>query len=233
MKVHRSAILLGVAIAGLVLGQQGCASPDVQSSGPIEFTLPSAGASTSFAESTPSPRATPLAHASPAGETKPGGPTRAEDSDGILAGKRRIVIRPIPGTESIVAVDGKGRLNVTDGESASGLFVLTPSGDRYLIKTAQAGADGEPSCMEVKSKGSESLTVVASACDAGRAAQLFTIAKAQGKVSAGRPTYSIANGDAFLQDFGDGLIAEELGDAPLKTTYAFVDNGPSTLPDLD
>jgi hypothetical protein len=29
--------------------------------------------------------------------------------------------------------------------------------------------------------------------------------------------------------FPRGLIAEELGDSALKTTYAFVDNGPSTL----
>jgi hypothetical protein len=130
-------------------------------------------------------------------------------------------------------VDDRGRLSLTDGEAEHGLFVLTPSGDKYLIKTAKAGAGGEPSCLGVKNNGSASLTVEAAACDAGRAGQLFTITRQQARTEDGSPTYAISNRSAFLQVFPSGLIAEELGDAPLKTTFAFVDNGPATLPALD
>ena len=130
-------------------------------------------------------------------------------------------------------VDDKGRLSYTDGEAEHGLFVFTPVRDKFQIKTAKADASGEPSCMGIKQNGSQSLTVVAAACDTSRAGQLFTITE-QDKKSNGRPTYSIANEDAFLQIFPrSGLIAEELGDGPLTTTYDFVDNGPSTLPSLD
>jgi hypothetical protein len=86
--------------------------------------------------------------------------------------------------------------------------------------------------MGVKTNGSGSLTIEAAACDTGRAGQLFTIT-AQ-KTKDGHPTYAISNRGAFLQVSARGeLIAEELGDAPLKTTFGFADNGPSTLPILD
>ena len=68
-------------------------------------------------------------------------------------------------------------------------------------------------------------TVVAAPCDTSRAGQLFTLSRQKDKD--GDPTYAISSQNAFLQVFErSGLIAEELGDAPLKTTFALVDNGP-------
>lgn len=154
-------------------------------------------------------------------------PAAAAAADPILTGKRQVVIKPIPSFESIVAIDGKGRLNLTDGEAKFGLFVLSPVGKKWQIKTAKAGDGKKAACVGIKNNGSDPLTVVATKCDAKRAGQLFDITKLKAKDN-GRPTYAISSGGAFLQYFPrTGLIAEELGDAPLTTTYSFVDNGPA------
>jgi hypothetical protein len=198
---RRATNAIGVLAAGMLLTQQACTSVDQQSNGPIGFVSPSAAnqPSTVSQESSAPGKAT----------------------DPILAGRRKIVIKPIPSFEEIVAVDTKGRLTLTDGEAEHGLFVLTPVGDKYQIKTAQP----EPSCLGIKTNGSKALTVVAAACDPGRAGQLFTLSRQ--KDQNGDPTYAISSQNAFLQVFErSGLIAEELGDAPLKTTFALVDNGP-------
>jgi hypothetical protein len=226
VRAHRSTVLLGVLAAGLVLTQQACTASARQSSGPGTPAAPAAPGAPAAEKSAPAAAEKPA----PATE-KAGGKAPATGAGQILAGKRQIVIKPVPAAESILAVDGRGRLNLTDGEAEYGLFVLTPVGDRYQIKTAKAGPGGEPSCMGVKTNGTDSLSVEAAACDTRREGQLFTIAARKGGAS---PTYAISNQGAFLQVFGrTGLIAEELGDAPLKTTYAFVDNGPATLPALD
>jgi hypothetical protein len=204
VRTQRSAVLLGVLAAGLMLTQQACTATGGPTSEPVAFTPPVG----------PSSPAAPASPAVPASENP------------ILAGKRQVVIKPVPGFESIVAVDAKGRLGLTDGEAEHGLFVLTPVGDKHQIKTAKAAAGGEPSCMGIKKNGSAPLTVVAAACDTGRPGQLFTITREDS-------TFAISNGSAYLQVVRSGLVAEELGDAPLKTTFEFVDNGAATLPALD
>jgi hypothetical protein len=154
-------------------------------------------------------------------------PASAAAADPILAGKRQVVIKPIPSFESIVAIDGKGRLNLTDGEAYYGLFVFSPVGDKFQIKTAKPGDGKKAACIGVKNNGSSALTAVAATCDTKRAGQLFTITKLKAKDN-GRPTYAISNASAYLQYFPrTGLILEELGDAELTTTYSFVDNGPA------
>jgi hypothetical protein len=151
----------------------------------------------------------------------------AAAADPILAGKRQVVIKPIPSFESIVAIDGKGRLNLTDGEAYYGLFVLSPVGKKFQIKTAKPGDGKKAACIGVKNNGSNPLTAVAATCDSKRAGQLFTITKLKAKDN-GRSTYAISNAGAFLQYFPrTGLILEELGDAELTTSYSFVDNGPA------
>jgi hypothetical protein len=151
----------------------------------------------------------------------------AAAADPILAGKRQVVIKPIPSFESIVAIDGKGRLGLTDGEAEFGLFVLSPVGEKYQIKTAKAGDGKKAACIGVKNNGSNPLTAVAATCDSKRAGQLFDITKLAAKDN-GRPTYAISNAGAFLQYFPrTGLILQELGDAGLETSYSFVDNGPA------
>jgi hypothetical protein len=212
VRTQRSTVLLGVLAAGVLLTQQACTPAGDSAAEPVAFTPPAGS----------SPAAPPATKASkaPKGSKAPASP--------ILAGKRQIVIKPVPSFESIVAVDAKGRLGLTDGAAEHGLFVLTPVGDKFQIKTAKVGTGGEPSCMGIKKSGTASLTVVAAACDTSRSGQLFTITQQTKK-----PTYAISHESAFLQEFPSGLIAEELGDAPLKTTYEFVDNGPSELPSLD
>lgn len=229
MKSVRSTIALGVLAAGLVLSQQACAATTPQA-GPAPSTSESEETGgTSGGGEAPS-KAEEGGGKAPAKSAEPKEGGKAP-KDPILAGKRQIVIAPVESMESIVVVDAKGRLSTTDGEAEHSMFVLTPVGGRYQIKTAKVGAGGEPSCMGIKGNGTAPLTVVAAACDAGRDGQLFTIKKQKAKDN-GRPTYAISNRDAYLQIFPSGLIAEELGDAPLLTTYAFVDNGPSTLPVL-
>ncbi|WP_285472874.1 hypothetical protein [Actinoplanes sp. NBRC 101535] len=156
-------------------------------------------------------------------------PAAAAAADPILTGKRQVVIKPLPSFESIVGIDGKGRLDLIDGEPAYGLFVLSPVGDKYQIKTAKAGDGPKAACIGIRNNGSNPLTAVATTCDAKRAGQLFTLV-AQTAKDNGRPTYGIHNQGAFLQYFPrTGLIAEELGDANLATTFSFVDNGPAPV----
>ncbi|MFI5936278.1 hypothetical protein [Actinoplanes sp. NPDC051494] len=151
----------------------------------------------------------------------------AAAADPILAGKRQVVIAPLPSFESIVGIDGKGRLHVTDGEPKFSLFVLSPVGKKFQIKTAKAGDGKKAACIGLKNNGSKPVTAVATTCNTKRAGQLFTITKLKAKDN-GRPTYSISNGGAFLQYFPKtGLIVKKLGGASLKTSYAFVDNGPA------
>jgi hypothetical protein len=77
--------------------------------------------------------------------------------------------------------------------------------------------------------------VVATACNWAAPSQLFSFYD-KGKDNQGRTMYGIENQAAFLQynpNGNSGLIAEELGDAPLDSTWVLIDNGPATLPDLD
>lgn len=63
----------------------------------------------------------------------------------MLSGTRQVAIVPVPSFESVLALDAKGRLGLTDGESDRSLFVFTPNGKRFQIKTAKADSDsGEP-----------------------------------------------------------------------------------------
>jgi hypothetical protein len=157
------------------------------------------------------------------------------DPDEILSGKRQVAIRVLPDPEAILAVDDKGRLDATDGGTDKGLFVLQPVGGGYQIKTARTDGSGEPSCMGLRhSTDTRPDTIVAAACDLRARGQVFTIREREQTDGAGRPTYAIlARDDAFLQVSSTwGLYAQPLGDSPLTTTFAFIDNGPATLPTL-
>lgn len=195
-------------------------------------TACSSTGTTSTATSAPAPA--PAPSSAPVNPSATATATLGDKAGNVLDGGRQVVIAPIPGGESILAVDDKGRLGPADGDVDKGLFVLTPANRKYQIRTAQPGPGGEAACLGVKQNGSNPLTVVATPCDTSRAGQLFTIKQEKNKDSKGRPTYAISNQGAFLQVAdGYGLIAEELGDSPLRTTYSLVDNGPATLPSLD
>jgi hypothetical protein len=199
------------------------------SASPPEAPYPSDSASPPEAPC-PSDSADPSESGAPTG-----GPSSGVD-DAILRGERQVTIRPNPSFESILAVNRNGRLNLTDGPTRRGLFVLTPIGeDKFLIKTAKADASGEPSCMTTKRNGSAPITIVAAPCDVSREAQRWFVSAQEEHGSEGGPTYRIGNrGGLFWQvSSRNGLIAEEPEDQPEPTTFSFVDNGPSTLPALD
>ncbi|WP_433074028.1 hypothetical protein ACQP1P_26635 [Dactylosporangium sp. CA-052675] len=176
------------------------------------------------APSPPSPSAAGAAPSAPSSQPGPAAPQpSATGPDApILLGTRRVVIRPAEAGESILAVDGSGRLNVTDGGTGKGLFVLVPTGARHMIRSAT----GDRACLGLRSNGSAPLTIAATACDPSRDGQLFTIKPPE---SGDPATFTISVGDAFLLVSGaNGLIAEELGDATPLTTFVFVDNGPAS-----
>lgn len=237
VKIRRSTFLVGVLAAGLLFTQQACSASDPGAaaakdpkSDSVQLTGDSAKAGDS-AKVGDSAEVGDPAKGEDAGKAPEDTAGDRVSAGSILAGKRQVVIKPNPGSESIVAFDAKGRLSLIDGEAEHALFVLTPSGDKFLITTAKAASGGEPDCVGVKASGSASLTLVATPCDTSRKGQLFTITE-QKKV-AGRPAYSISVAGAFLQVGPSGLIAEELGDGPVKTTFSFVDNGPASQPVLD
>ncbi|MFL6114223.1 MAG: hypothetical protein ACJ786_23120 [Catenulispora sp.] len=212
---------LGVAIA---LGQpRGHARPE-------QPGLP-ATASTS---ATTAP-ATPSTSKGTPPSSRPSGPA-------VLSGDRQVHFYVLDkGTEvpeSLVDVLPDGRVGIGSDFGDRGLFVPRPttsSGDVYQILTAKLRTGGQPLCLAVQANGSKPLTVVTAACDTGASDQLFVLHE-QGKDNQGRTMYGIENQAAFLQydpDGNSGLIAEELGDAPLDSTWVLIDNGPATLPDLD
>jgi hypothetical protein len=117
---------------------------------------------------------------------------------------REVVIEAVQQAGRYLAVGAGGRIELKPGRS---VFVLSPAGaGRYLIRTGGA-------CLGVRANGSKPLTVVTTRCDAKRAGQQFSI-RPEGAA------YSISNQGAYLQYFPSaGLIAQEIGDDPLATTY--------------
>jgi hypothetical protein len=198
---RRSARMLAGAVL-LALAQHGCAGGGAPASTPASATR---------SVSVPPPSSSPPS-------STPADP---------LSGGRQVNIVPldkgneVPG--SMLAVTQGGRVQVTPDRGESALFALSKAGGAYLIRTTK-----EASCFKVRSNGANPLTVVVATCDAGDATQLFTFDD-NGKDGRGRTAYGIRNRDAFLQwrrTGGYGLIAEELGDSPLETTFVLVDRGP-------
>ncbi|WP_067501090.1 hypothetical protein [Actinoplanes sp. TFC3] len=160
-------------------------------------------------------------------------PAAAPAPNPVLQGKRQVAIVRAEAFEGALSLLDNGRLGEVDGDEGHTLFVLAPlGGDKYLIRTAtpDTATGGEPSCWKVHNPHTTaSLTVRKAACDTRSSAQRFTV-KAVKK--AGTTTYAISNGSAYLQYFANsGLILEELGDAPLVSTFKIVDNGPAPVLD--
>jgi hypothetical protein len=216
--------LLGAAV--LVLALQGCSADD--------DTPVSAPAASSASASPRVAAAVPSAQASATS-----GIGSAPAPPGALDGKRQVFFLPrlndneLP--DSVLAVTGGGRIQVTEDYAERALFVPVPrggGGQERLIKTGNLRAGGEPLCMQVSSNGADPLTIVTAACDAGEPGQLFTF-EASGKDAEGRTTYAVRNRDAFLQwhPMGElGLVAEKVDDSSLETTFSLEDQGPAALP---
>ncbi|MEU1754044.1 hypothetical protein ABZ436_15445 [Micromonospora matsumotoense] len=231
---HLATAALGIALLGAV----GAGATVVHLAGAPRTTLPAGpngttpgpsaqSPSTGPAPSTPdtagptsgSPSATPSA--------TPDAPKSSAPADPLRLGQRRYVLLRPAAMESVVSLLDDGSLGEVDGDEGRRLFVFVPQGSgTYLVRTAEPNAEGDRDCWQVRSAGSDPLTVVAAACSPDEPRQLFTIAVhgAEG----GQRTYALSNNSAYLQ-YSDqrGLILEELGDATLGTVFRFVDNGPA------
>ncbi|MFF4880397.1 hypothetical protein [Micromonospora sp. NPDC000668] len=155
--------------------------------------------------------------------------TSAGPTDAVLSGSREIAIVRVQSFESGVSL--YGQLVEADDDSGRQRFVPTPiGGDKYLIKAYgqpnSHPANDVPSCWQVRNpRTTESLTVEGAVCDTANPGQQFTI------TASGKGAYAISNESAYLQHSAtSGLILEELGDAPLRSTFRFVDNGPARRP---
>ncbi|MGN9809554.1 hypothetical protein ACTMSW_09360 [Micromonospora sp. BQ11] len=218
---------IATAWSSLVLAQQACAPSGTADPASSASATPQSSAATAPAGE-PVPTPTP----SLSGSAGPGVDSGASP---ILRGERQVVIRPVEAFEAILAVDGKGRLNLTDGDADKGLFVLFPIGNgRYQIKTAKAQSGGEPACMGLRDNGTSSPTIVAAACDVSAKGQLFSIEPTGTKDAQGRPLYAISTaGGHYLRSLdGQGLVAQNGGEAGSRTTFSFVDNGAAQLPQV-
>ncbi|GID97477.1 hypothetical protein ACFQFC_29785 [Amorphoplanes digitatis] len=236
--------LLGAVV--LVLALQGCSADDDSSAAPPSsgsHSLPPSAAAAPSGEASAGATGGPGAVGGPAGSP---GPTASATSGlgeapapaGFLDGKRQVFFLPrLNETElpdSVLAVTGGGRLQVTDDYTDRALFVPVPKGGgapERLIKTGALRAGGEPFCLQVRAAAG-TLTVVTAACDAAEPAQLFTF-EASGRDEEGRTTYAVRNRAAFLQWHplgATGLVAEEIGDSALETTFTLQDQGAAKLP---
>lgn len=209
MVAHR--LLASAALVALALTQQAC-SPTGSGTAPSPgsgdlATAPSSKAAAATAASSP----------------------EAASRARVLSGDRQVVIAVRPSSETVLALDDRGRLNGVDGDTEKDLFVFVPVGEKYRIRTAKADSDGEPSCLGRKNgTAGNPDTIVAAACDTGAPGQLFTV-REHDKGDDGRVTYEITvDGDGVLQlSARAGLFAQPLGDSPLETTFALIDNGPA------
>jgi hypothetical protein len=232
--VHVSLRVTALA-AALLVTQQACGSPastPAASGGASVAASGGIGSAPSDAPSSPAKTTSATTTKTPA----PAGGSAA------LSGDRQfyffVLDKGVEVPESLLAATSGGRVEVNGDFSGRALFVpspTSPGGKEHLIKTGKLRAGGEALCLKIRNNGSSPLTVVTAACDAGDKTQLFLLDKS-GKDNQGRMTYAIRNGDAFLQwnpTGTAGLIAEELGDAKLNTTFVMIDRGKSTVPQLD
>ena len=227
--------------AALVLALQGCSADDNAPAAPAASATPAAPAA-SVPSAVPAASATPAgpaASAPSASATSGLGGAPAPSAAAALDGKRQVFLLPLLNDtelpDSVLAVTAGGRIQVTDDYGDRALFVPVPSSSgakARLIKTGTLRAGGEPFCLQVRANGANPLTVMTAACNAQEPTQLFTF-ESSGEDDEGRPTYAVRNRDAFLQWHplgGIGLVAEELGDSTLETTFTLLDQGAATLP---
>jgi len=226
-----------VLAAALLMTQQACGStgsPTPGAAGPSSVAA-SGGLGNAPSAAPSSPAASPTAQVTKT--TKP-----ATAGKPVLPADRQfffyVLDKGVEVPESLLSAASSGRVEVNGDYGGRSLFVLvrnSPTSKDYLIKTGKLRKGGEALCLKVRSNGSDPLTVVTAACDSGDRTQLFQFDN-EGRDNQGRTTYGIRNDDAFLQwnpTGTSGLIAEELGDAKLNTTWVAIDRGKSTVPALD
>ena len=211
---------LAVAASVLVLGQQACGGSGDN---------PPAGGSPSSETVAPPASAEPSVEPSPSASASASTPQSADP----LSGKRQLIFVPLVGGKeqagSVISVTPAGRADVTNRDGDTALFVpveTRPDSDRYLLKTGKLVKGGEPYCLQVKANGSNPLTVVTQACDAGKITQQFRFQRLKG-------AYLISSDGVYLTwrpKAKFGLIAEESGEGDDLTSWRLRDRGAAGIP---
>lgn len=222
-------IALVAAVAALTC-TQACAATTPGTAAPGLSASPAVSPTSPAAPST-SPAATP--DASPA--ASPG-------TASVLSGKRQVFLFPLDKgvevPESVVAVTAKNRADITADYGDRALFVPVPTAPRskkYLMKTGKLQAGGEALCLQVQGNGSNPLTLVTKACDAGNKDQTFAF-QDNGRDNQGRTTYLVHVDGLYLRYSPDGrygLIVEESGEGDDLTSFVVIDRGAAAIPALD
>ena len=126
-------------------------------------------------------------------------------------------------------------MNITADYGDRALFVPVPTrpgGSEFLVKTGKLRTGGEALCVQVQGNGSNPLTLVTKACDAGQKNQRFAFAE-HGRDKQDRMTYLISVDGIYLHYSPDGrygLIAEESGEGDDLTSFVIIDRGKATIP---
>ncbi|WP_306211896.1 hypothetical protein [Actinoplanes sp. RD1] len=222
--MRRRHVAAAAIAAGSVLALAACSSTpaDTTAASSAGSTAPTAETGTGSAE----PQSTQSEDAGE-GETTAGeGETTAGEKpektgNPILDGERQVVIAPADTYETVLHVDDKGHLALTDGESDTTLFVLVPVNDeKHWIRTAKADSSGEQACIGLSLQSTGPAMLDAAPCDASKSGQLFTIE------SKGDKKYAIKGDKGYnvraLDDEGVQAVAGASGSG---TTFGFADNG--------
>ncbi|WDZ83639.1 hypothetical protein [Micromonospora cathayae] len=224
--------------AGLVastLTMAGCGTtgapdtPGASGATPDLGPTPSAATTAGTPSAAPS-RSTPSAGTSSAGTPSATATARPDATSPVLSGRRQVTIVRVDAFESGLSLGDDGRLTEVDDDSGRQLFVPTPVNGKYLIKAYRGSGGGpgagEPVCWRVHNPGdTRPLSVDTATCRTDDPRQQFEIAPA---ATGGERAYVISNAGAFLRTSArNGLILEELGDAPPANSFRFTDNGPA------
>ncbi|MFI2710712.1 serine/threonine-protein kinase [Micromonospora sp. NPDC018662] len=180
---------------------------------------PSAAAATGGPATGGTPSATPTSRA------PSGSPSAAVDrTRAMLAGQRRLLLHVVE-IDRDLSLPFDGKLTVGDGTGKDALFVLEPVGVDYMIRSVNPDVAHRP-CLGVKLDAEGYASLVGAECEP-TGATMFGISP-EGKDDKARTSYSIFNDKYGLVQWDDTekeIYVQEMGDAPIDTTFSLVDRG--------
>jgi hypothetical protein len=147
----------------------------------------------------------------------------------VFSGERNVVLLP-KNSEGILGIDRDLQATYAERQGARNQFVIVPTGNRFLVKTAKITRGGEPLCLQLAKK-----RVFVAACDAGLRQQQFSFRAAS--PSNGKKTWTIRTTrhrylvQNELGGFESAVIGE--GTPDIDTPFLIVDKGAASLPALD
>ena len=128
----------------------------------------------------------------------------------MLSGDRQVFLFVLDNgaevPDSVPAVTSSGRLDITADYGDRALLVpvpKSPGSKQFLVKTGKLRSGGEALCLQVQSNGSDPLTLVTKACDAGQKDQSFSFDE-NGRDNQDRMTYLISVDGLYMRYDPDG-----------------------------